>query len=168
MQTDLWNETYLDDLKSTWRATIEGDGGYCPCCGKWGKISPQGMNETRALALLWMSRAPCDAEGWVDVPRIAPRWLLRGKTHTTLQHWGLVEPGAHTDHTKKADGMWRVTTQGLHFICGTLSLPKKAYIYNNKVKGWSDERVYFRDCFGLRFNYDEVMADNFNLNAIKL
>ena len=70
MQLDFFGDatSYMDQMKANWRATIEGDGGHCPCCGKWGKISPQGMNETRALALLWLSRAPSDDDGWVDVP----------------------------------------------------------------------------------------------------
>lgn len=160
---------YLAQLKTNWRATIENDGGHCPCCGKWGKIAPQGMNETRALGLLWLSRAKADDDGWVDIPNTAPRWMLRGKTYTTLQHWGLVESAnTREDTTKKSDGLWRLTAKGLHFVCGTITVPKKAYIYNNAVEGWSDECVSFRDCFGRHFDYDEIMADNFNLNAIKL
>jgi hypothetical protein len=170
MQFDLFGspDKFLAKLRSDWRETIEHDGGHCPCCGKWGKISPQGMNETRALALLWLSRAPTNAEGWVDVPNVGPRWLLRGKTHTTLQHWGFVEPGSHDDSTKRADGLWRITDKGKQFIAGTVTVPKKAYIYNNAVEGWSDECVSFRDCFGRHFDYQEVMADTFNLNAIKI
>ena len=170
MQLDFFGDAsaYLAQLKANWRAIIERDGGHCPCCGKWGKISPQGMNETRALALLWLSRAPVDADGWVDVPRIGPRWLLRGKTHTTLQHWAFVESGSNHDTTKKSDGFWRITERGRQFIAGSLLVPKKAYIYNNQVEGWSDECVSFRECFGRFFDYDEIMADNYNLNAIKL
>lgn len=170
MQFDLFGspDKFLAKLRSDWRETIEHDGGHCPCCGKWGKISPQGMNETRALALLWLSRAPTNAEGWVDVPNVGPRWLLRGKTHTTLQHWEFVEPGSHQDSTKRADGFWRITDKGKKFIAGTITVPKKAYIYNNAVEGWSDECVSFRDCFGRHFDYQEVMADTFNLNAIRI
>jgi hypothetical protein len=170
MQLDFFGDEgqYLSQLKTNWRATIEGDGGNCPCCGKWGKVSPQGMNETRALALLWLSRAPSDVDGWVDVPKTGPRWLMRGKTHTTLQHWGFVESSGHAEDSKKSDGAWRVTPKGLHFICGTITVPRKAYIYKNVVEGWSDECVSFRECFGRHFDYAEVMADNFNLNAIKL
>ena len=170
MQLDFFGDAvhYLAQLKANWRATIENDGGHCPCCGKWGKISPQGMSETRALALLWLARAPKNADGWVDVPNVGPRWVLRGKSHTTLQHWGLVEPGSHQDTAKKADGLWRITDKGQQFIAGTITVPKKAYIYNNAVEGWSDECVSFRDCFGRKFDYAEVMADTFNLNAIRI
>jgi len=93
MQTDIFRQAYLDDLKSEWRATIEGDGGHCPCCDKWGKISPFSITETHALALLWLSRAPCDDDGWVNVPPIAPAWMLRGKNYTMMAKWGLIEHG---------------------------------------------------------------------------
>jgi len=158
----------LEQLKTDWRATIEGRGGHCPCCGKWGRINPATMNETRAMALLWLSRAHCDANGWVDVPKAAPRWLMRGKTHTTLQHWALVESGASNDTAKSGSGLWRVTAKGLHFLCGTINVPRKAFIYNNLVEGWSQEQTSFKDCFGRKFDYAEVMADNFNLNALKI
>ena len=60
MQLDFFGDekNYLAQLKTNWRATIEGDGGHCPCCNKWGKISPFTITETHALALLWLSRAP--------------------------------------------------------------------------------------------------------------
>ena len=170
MQLDFFGDegAYLAQLKTNWRATIESDGGNCPCCGKWGKISPFSITETHALALLWLSRAPCDSDGWVDVPPIAPSWMLRGKNYTTMAKWGLIEQGTNEDKSKRADGLWRLTAKGLHFICGTVSVPKKAYIYNNQVEGWSDQWVTFSECFGKHFDYAEVMDDNFNLNAIKI
>jgi len=171
MQLDFFGdeEKYLDQLKKNWRDTIENDGGHCPCCGKWGKISPFPMTEIMALGLLWLSKATADADGWVDVPNTAPRWMLRGKTYTTMHRWGLIEKAdRHEDQTKKSDGLWRVTVKGLHFLCGTTSIPKKVFIYNNTIEGWSDETVYFRDCFGKHFDYEAVMAENFNINAIRI
>ena len=73
----------------------------------------------------------------------------------------------HEDNTKKSDGLWRITPKGLHFLFGTVSIPKKVFIYNNQIEGWSDEQIYFKDCFGKHFDYEAVMAENFNLNAIK-
>lgn len=170
MQLDLFGspEKYLAKLRQTWRDTIENDGGFCPCCDRWGKVSPQGMSETMALGLLWLSRADADAHGWVNVPNTAPRWMLRGKTYTTMARWGLVEKGGRDDPAKKSDGMWRVTEKGWAFLRGQTPIPQKVYSYNNVIQGYSENVVYFRDCFGKHFDYEAVMADNFNLNAIKL
>src|SRR5512139_2677589 len=117
MQFDFFDDPTLlmAQLKANWRLTIEGEGGNCPCCGKWGKISPFTITETHALALLWLSRAPCDGDGWVDVPPIAPAWMLRGKNYTTMAKWGLIEHGGNDDKSKRSDGFWRVTPKGLHF-----------------------------------------------------
>lgn len=170
MQIDLFSspEKYLSKLRQQWRDTIENDGGDCPCCDRWGKVSPQGMSETMALGLLWMARADADEYGWIDVPKSAPRWMLRGKTYTTMARWGLVEKGGREDTSKKSDGLWRVTDKGWAFIKGTIAIPQKVYSYNNTVEGYSEQVVYFRDCFGKHFDYETVMADNFNLNAVKI
>lgn len=170
MQFDLFGspEKYLAKLRSDWRNTIENDGGHCPCCDRWGKVSPQSMSETMALALLWLSRADADVHGWVDVPKSAPRWMLRGKTYTTMARWGLIEKGSREDASKKSDGYWRVTAKGWAFLRGQVSVPQKVYTYNNTVEGYSEKVVYFRDCFGKYFDYETVMGDNFNLNAIRI
>lgn len=168
MQTDFFDSPdYLTMLRNQWRDTIENDGGYCPCCDKWGKISPFPLTEIMALGLLWMSRQESDGMGWIDVPNKAPRWMLRGKTYTTMHRWNLIEKAdKHEDSTKKSDGLWRVTHKGLQFLDGKLRVPKKVYLYNNAVEGWSDEQIYFSECFGKHFDYSAVMAENFNLNAI--
>jgi hypothetical protein len=170
MQLDFFESSadFLADQQKKWRDTIENNGGHCPCCGKWGKISPFPMTEIMALGLLWLSRATPDDDGWIDVPTQAPRWMLRGKTYTTMHRWGLIEKAdRHEDKTKKSDGLWRITAKGLHFIFGTTRIPKKVFVYNNMVEGWSDDQVYFQECFGKHFDYEAVMAENFNFNAIK-
>lgn len=165
-QKELWeNETQvLSRMRSNWRATIENDGGYCPCCDKWGKISPFPMTEIMALGLLWMSRAPTDEWGWVSTPLHAPRWMLRGKSFTTMHRWGLIEQAQRSeDPARKRDGLWRVTDKGRNFIAGEFTIPKKVYIYNNQVEGFSEEHVSFKDCFGKHFDYGAVMSENFNM-----
>lgn len=157
---------WLQDLKKDWRFMIEGDGGYCPCCDRWGKISAFTITETHALALLWLSRQET-VDGWVDVPPIAPQWMLRGKNYQTMAKWDLIRKGSRTNLATKSDGMWQVTQRGWDFIRGDISVPAKAYIYNNSVEGWSDEEVYFRNCFGKKFDYDRVMSDCFYWADIK-
>ena len=157
---------YLEALKNDWRYTIEGSGGYCPCCDRWGKISSFGLTETHAMALLWLSRAP-NQDGWVDVPPIAPQWLLRGKNYQSMSKWGLIEKGSRTRSETKSDGLWRVTEKGMRFIRGEIPMPCKAYIYNNEVEGWDENEVFFRELFGRKFDYESVMSDDFRWADIK-
>lgn len=157
----------MDELKTKWRATIEGDGGNCPCCGRWGKISAFSITETHALGLLWMSQQDAE-DGWIDVPPHAPAWLLRGKNFSLMAKWGLIESAINADEAKRGSGVWRVTPRGHAFILGIVTIPKKAFIYDNTVQGWSDEMVSFKDCFGRHFDYAEVMSDNFNMNTIQI
>ena len=108
-----------------------------------------------------------NTEGWVEVPPIAPQWMLRGKNYQTMAKWGLIEKGSKTNSATKSDGFWRVTDKGRRFIAGEIPVPAKAYIYNNDIEGWSEQEVYFRDCFGKKFDYSLVMSDAFCWADIK-
>lgn len=161
-------DKYLADLRAEWRNTIEGDGGRCPCCDRWGKINAQPLSEIMALGLLWFSRTKGDANGWIDVPKRAPRWMMRGKTYATLARWELLEKNGGSDDGKKSIGLWRITKKGRDFINGDIAVPDRVYTYNNNIEGFSNRLFYFYDCFGKHFHYETVMSDNFNLNAIKI
>ena len=160
-------EAHLEKIKVEWDLTIANDGGYCPCCGRWGKIAPQGMTEARALALLWIDRAPKD-DGWVNVQKLAPKWILRAKNYSLMKHWGLIESAINVAPNRRGSGKWRVTPKGQLFISESINVPSKVYLYNDEIQGWSTDRVYLRDCFGRRFSYDEVMRDNFNWACVKI
>ena len=44
----------LQQQRDAWRHTIEGEGGHCPVCARWGRIYGRGLNETMARALIWL------------------------------------------------------------------------------------------------------------------
>ncbi len=161
---DLFNN--LHKLRQDWLSTIKNDGGYCPCCDRWGKISPFTLTETHALSLKWFADAPCDDDGWILVPPIAPNWMLRGKNYSMMAKWNLIEHGGNSDTSKRSDGYWRITAKGLDFILGKIRVPKTAYIYANTVQAWSDELIAFADCFGKHFDYEYVMSSHFDVLAI--
>jgi hypothetical protein len=161
---DLFVNHTLSNLKQAWRQTIEGDGGYCPCCGRWGKINAFYFDQTKALALIWMSKQSGE---WIDMPKTAPRWILRGKTFSMAALWGLIEKSGSQDNPKKkSDGLWRLTTKGLDFVSGRITIPRKVFTYDRKAEGFSQEEVYIRDCLDIRFDYWELMSEQFRFNSI--
>lgn len=146
---------FLAELRTIWRGIIGDEGGHCPCCDRWGKIYPRSLNETMARSLVWLAHHSANGD-WVDVPKRAPRWLVRSNQLPTLRWWGLVERLDTEDATKKHSGLWRATKRGLLFSQNRLQVPKKVYTYNAVVEGFSEELVTIKDCVE-RFDYSAVM-----------
>ena len=57
---------FLGKMRHHWNKAIEGEGAFCPCCGKWGKVYKTKISQHLALCLRWISMHG-DADGWVDV-----------------------------------------------------------------------------------------------------
>jgi hypothetical protein len=145
---------WLAKMRHNWNKSIEADGAFCPCCGKWGKVYKIKLSQHLALCLRWISIST-DEEGWVDVQNKAPRWMLKSKTYPLLEHWGLIESQA------KRSGVWRATPMGHEFIGGAIAMPSAVHIYDNKVWGFEAQEVSFRGCFGKHFDFDEMMSSQF-------
>lgn len=149
---DLFNDP-LAEAKRDWRETIEGDGGHCPVCNKFGKVYKIKLSQSLALSLKWIRDHSED--GWVDVQKMGPRWMLRGKTYPLLAHWGFIESQS------SRSGIWGITEQGRAFLNGSVLAPKAVYIYDNNVWAFDAEQTSFRSCFGVHFDFDELMSSNF-------
>lgn len=151
---------FLSELRAVWRSVIEGDGGHCPCCNRWGKVYPRTLNKTMAHSLIWLAHHSANGD-WVDVPLRAPRWLIRSNQLPALRWWGLIERSEpdEEDKTKKHSGLWRATAKGIQFAQNQLRVPKKVYTYNAEVEGFSDELVSIEDCVEA-FDYSAVMENN--------
>lgn len=146
---------YLERLRTSWNQTIEGEGGHCPCCGKWGKVYKTKLNQHLALCLKWIVDHASD-DGWVDVQNRAPRWMLKSKTYPLLEHWTLIESRA------TRSGIWAATRRGRDFVQGLSTMPEAVYIYDNRRWGFAESEVNFRQCFGKHFDFDELMSAQFN------
>lgn len=141
----------LTAMREKWHQTIADDGGCCPVCGRWGKVYRYRLTQSLAAALRWIADHG-NAEGWADVQKGGPRWMLRSKTYPLLAHWGLVES------REFGSGIWRVTASGARFLAGTETAPRAVFVYDNRIMDVEDERVTFRGCFGVKFDFDALMG----------
>lgn len=150
---DLFGST-IPKLRDRWQETIEADGGHCPICDKWGKVYKMKLSQALALSLKWIAEHG-DSEGWVDVQTFGPRWMLRAKTYPLLVHWGMVESKS------QRSGIWRATMKGRAFLGGADVAPSAVYIYDNRLWALDSETTTFRGCFGVHFDFDELMSSSF-------
>jgi len=148
----------LATLRGEWALTIEKDGGYCPCCDRWGKIYRRNLNSSMARALMWLVEFPDRGDGWTHVPSNAPAWMLRTQQLPTLHLWGLVQ-GADTETKLASSGLWKPTTKGRSFALNTAAVKKYVYVYNNTVMAMDGDDIWIVDALGSKYNYHEIMAN---------
>lgn len=153
----------LFDARIEWAKTIKGKGGRCPCCHRWGKINARALNSTMARSLIWLTRVR--GHEWIDVPKMAPRWLVQTNQLASLRWWDLVERSeSHTPEVKHS-GLWRTTSQGRLFVGRHISVPKKVYVYDGEVVAKSEDGVMIDGALGKHFDYSEMMADTYDWGA---
>lgn len=149
----------ITKLRNIWQATITSGGGHCAVCDRWGKVYSRPINRTMARSLVWLCGAATNDEGWTDVPKTAPRWVVQSNQLPTLRWWGLVERKGNEGETKtKHSGYWRPTASGLDFVFRGARIPKSVFTYNDTVQGYSYELVAIADCFEDNFDYAATMS----------
>lgn len=93
------------------------DGIKCPCCERWAKRYRRPMSKTMAKCHIWLCRA-AGAGGieapFIDVPKKAPRFVLRSKQLSLLRWWDLIERAPRPEGNDKSrfSGLWRPTELG--------------------------------------------------------
>lgn len=152
----------IEQAKEHWKDVIAHDGGQCPVCNRWGKIYKRNINATMAASLMWLASEKQE-NGWVDVPKRAPKWLLASNQLSTLKWWNLVERCPSEEKSKtKFSGLWRPTEKGIAFALGFIKIPKSVYTYNDWVEDYGQDEIYIHDCFAEYFDYQEVMAGRYS------
>lgn len=151
--------TTLDEAQDDWVETIRGNGGACPCCNRFGKIYGRKLNNTMLRSFLWL--ADYRAGGWVDVPKTAPKYVLRTNQLSTLRWWGLIERRENDDPKQKHSGMWRCTELGFRFANNKASIPDEVFTYDGGVVRKSDRMVYISTIETRNFDYSDVMRTSY-------
>lgn len=116
------------------------DGCLCPACGQTVRLSTRSISPKQVRDLKAINDA-CELSsgGWVNVSAIAS---VRGGDYAKLRFWGLL-----AQHEERA-GRWRVTLLGKQFLAGKATVNRHVFVYNNRVRAYSDDRVSIRDVVG--------------------
>lgn len=132
------------------------DGTRCPCCDQNAKRYQRKLNSSMAAALCWMWSHARDL--WIEVPQVAPAWVLKAREYPKLEMWGLIESKPKEQGQKgRTSGIWRITALGAQFVRGCCDVPRYAYVYNGNVDDMSQARTDIRAALGDRFDYAELM-----------
>ena len=167
-------EPTLSQLRQSWQHVSEGDGGHCPVCDRWGKVYSIHLTGSMVRALGWLYKeSQITGERWVNVPTTAPRTVMRSYSITSLKYWGFVEqrpPEKKVQGEKKTEaktrtsGYWAITEAGKQFLINQQSVPDRAFVYADTVRGYGMQTVYAKEVMDKKFDYDAMMADIYALS----
>jgi hypothetical protein len=137
-----------------------GNSTQCPCCTRHVKMWKRKLYNSMVRWLMWIVQesdaeiARGNTEGWVNYEK-GPRF----QDYSKLQYWGLIEPRPHTPEEKGTAGVgvWRPTKLARDFVAEKVELPTHAYVYNNVVYGFTEERITIRVALGKKFDYAEML-----------
>jgi hypothetical protein len=110
-----------------------------------------------ARGLIWLARKAGAERRWVDIPKEAPRWLVKSNQISITALWDFVESQKSADPKKKATGLWRPTPRGVGFAKGRIKVRQRVHTFNNRVVGWSGPEIDVKEALGKNFDYTEVM-----------
>lgn len=158
----MFPDVFMSDAKNKLARELDR-GTHCPCCGQYAKRYKRRIHYTMAKLLIHFYRVNQDQQfmHYTDIIAATGVDEFRGGDFTKLQLWGLIiEKPKAEDEDKKASGYWKITDKGCAFVEGKVEVPMHAYIYNNRVRGFSDDKfVSIKDCLGKKFSYSELMGN---------
>lgn len=147
------SDTTLGEAWDYLRNNID-KGVKCPCCTQRVAENPCTITYTMAQGLLKLYKKPRVA---IHIKELGIS--TSGGAFAQLSKWGLIASEKNYDKTKRTSGEWYITDKGERFVRGEIRVPKKIYIFNNKVRRESNELIDFRQAMRNQFDYSEVIGD---------
>lgn len=129
----------VEKAREWWENKIHGEYVKCPVCNRIGKLYKTPFNGQYALALIWMHQNQIGAT-WINMPALAPKWLIRSRSFYKLLYWGLIERKAIQKASNDA-GKWRVTEKGRAFAESRIKVDSHVYIYNKRQVIIASEQI---------------------------
>lgn len=137
----------------------------CPACGQHVQMYKRTITRAMAKGLSILASLPDtekDKDGFFHMEKAMKKYCddasARGDM-PKLRFWGLLEAreGKREDGSSR-NGYYRVTLQGFEFLRGKIEVEKSLWIFNDKVKMRSEEKINFEKAIqkGNRFKYSDI------------
>lgn len=163
MQLNLFGESVASARQKFIETLDRGDDCDCPVCGRFAKVWRRKIHASIAAWLVALYRAGAGTR-FVHIDEVMPYLppALRAKARSSsdyciIKYWGLAfQDAANQGDDKKVSGKWRLTQDGWRFARGEMSIPKYAYVFDDKVLKFDGDDVFIKDCIGNSFSYNEL------------
>jgi hypothetical protein len=160
-QGGFWVDTLKEGKERFFQEVERSKGGFCPCCGRFGKVYKRKLNRPMANGLIWLFKMfLANGEKFVSIGDAAPRHVVRnGGSLASNRWWGFVEERLNPKK-QRTSGYWKITPKGREFIRGEITVPSHCVLFNNSIQSFSGELIDISYALGEPFDYKELMEDS--------
>ena len=131
-------------------------GCHCPVCNRYTKVYHRQIVATMAkiMIIMYVKERAGHGSQWFHMRKdiLAPSKEPLTNDYGKLEYWGLLEK------SDEQAGYWRLTMKGTKFVEGEKSVPRIAYVFNNKPLAFSADHVEIKDVIGKGFDINAVMG----------
>ncbi len=142
-----------------WKSLRDGKTVNCPCCHRFSHFNRFKINRSMVLAAcsLYAKRHSTD-DGFVHHKKFM---LGFSRGFYDLGRFGFLEQRQKNDadQAKRTSGYWKLTQGGIDFLMGKTRVPKYAYVFDDEVRGYSEELISVHDAMGENFNFYETIGE---------
>jgi hypothetical protein len=129
----------------------------CPVCARFCKMYKRRFHSEMGLFLIRLVKFFRETDAWVHTRTINPGTAKSSSDGSYLTLWGLIERKPVSVGSKSA-GLYKPAQEGIRLVDGLIQAPDHAFVFNNKVLGFSEKTVTIQEILGTKFDYDELMA----------
>ncbi|RLI87985.1 MAG: hypothetical protein DRP01_00095 [Archaeoglobales archaeon] len=124
------------------------DGVVCPCCGGKVKVYKRKLSKDMAKFLLMVVSKYREAVRFYATNEVIQGGNKNATDGVYLVHWGLLEKSDDTNRGVQGVGLYRPTSEGMHFAYNETYVPTHAHLLNKKKIGESFDRTNIKGVLG--------------------
>lgn len=135
---------------------LSGEKMTCECCGRYAQVYQRRIHTSIALQLIELYKLGGTYDH-VHASRLIPKGVSGAGDLSKAKYWGLIEEKP-SDGRTKSSGFWMLTDLGLQYVTDRARVPYIAYVYDDKVLGFSERLCGIREALKEKFDYQELMG----------
>ncbi len=138
------------------QALLRGEKMDCPCCGRWAQMYQRRIHTSIALQLIELYKLGGTYD-YIHASRLIHKGVSGAGDLSKAKYWGLIEEKP-SDGRTKSSGYWMLTDLGLQYVTDRARVPYIAFVYDDKVLGFSERLSGIREALKEKFDYQELMG----------
>lgn len=137
---------------------LSGEKCDCPHCGRYAQVYKRHINATIAKQLIMLMKLGGFDNNYIHASNLIPDGQTGQGDLTKAKYFGLIKAMPETSDAKKSSGYWSLTEDGHLFVTGKKDIPEHALIFDDKVIGVSQEKIFISDALASGgFNYSDLI-----------